>query len=107
MAFSLSVKRQAHDRANGHCEGCGFPLGLSNPGEVDHIKAKWKGGADTLDNAQVLGKKCCHNPKSADDKKLSARADRWKDRHRGIKPKKHKIPYMTADGVIHRNGKQT
>jgi hypothetical protein len=106
MPFSRKTIRAAIDRADGSCEKCGFPLGLANPPEVDHIKEQWKGGSDDLSNAQVLGKKCCHSRKTGADAKFHRRADRQRDKRNNIpKRGKKKMPYRTADGTIYWNGK--
>jgi 5-methylcytosine-specific restriction endonuclease McrA len=52
--FSAKTKQLARERANHTCElaGCEEPAN-----EVDHIKACWQGGENTLENAQVLCRK--------------------------------------------------
>jgi 5-methylcytosine-specific restriction protein A len=90
--FSASVKKAAHARANGRCEKCGQPTGPHNPPEVDHIREDWETGEPTLENAQVLGKKCCHAPKSAAATERRSNADRMKRKHEGTWPKtKHPL----------------
>ena len=76
MSFLPKVIRAVRKRANGICEGCGMPLGPSNPGECHHVKAKWKGGDNSLGNARFLGKRCCHMAISNEEARIRAAADR-------------------------------
>ena len=89
--FSAPVKKAARKRANGYCEGCGQPLGPHNPPEVDHDKEDWEGGEPTLENAKVLGRKCCHRFKTKAATTRRAKADRAAKKHQGIKPKGKKL----------------
>lgn len=88
--FPESVKKAARARANGFCEGkgCGQRTGPHNPPEVDHDKEDWEGGEPVLENAIVLGRKCCHDRKTAAATKRRAKADRAKKIHLGIKPRR-------------------
>lgn len=71
------------------CEGCGMRLG-KKPFEIDHILPCALGGEATLDNAQLLGKECCHRGgKTQDDIRRIRKADRQRDKHNGaVKPKR-------------------
>lgn len=91
--FPESVKKEARKRANGFCEGkdCGLPTGPHNPPEVDHILEDWEGGEPVLENAQVLGRKCCHRFKSAAATTRRAKADAAGKFHLGIKPRSRQI----------------
>ncbi len=86
--FSRKVRKQALDRAAGHCESkkCGAVL-KPREGEVDHILPCELGGEPVLANAQVLCKPC-HKAKTADDVRRMRKADRARDKDSGaIKPK--------------------
>lgn len=86
--FPASVTKAARKRANGCCEGCGLPTGPHNPPEVDHKIEDWEHGEPTLENAQVLGRKCCHGRKSAAATTRRAKADRAGKFHLGTKRRK-------------------
>jgi hypothetical protein len=94
--FSAPVQRAARKRANGFCEGCGLPTGPHNPPEVDHDKEDWEGGLPTLENAKVLGRKCCHRFKTAAATTRRAKADRAGNKHLDIKPRRQIIPGSRA-----------
>lgn len=74
--------------ADGHvvCEGCGFVLG-KKPFEVDHTIPEAlvmdKSRPLTAADGKLLGKACCHTPKTADDIRRIRKADRQRDRHTG------------------------
>ena len=70
--FSAKTKQLARERANHTCElaGCEEPAN-----EVDHIKACWQGGENTLENAQALCRKH-HARKTAKDCAVRAKCDR-------------------------------
>lgn len=81
--FSAKTQAQAFERAHGKCEGCG---GLLMPGryEIHHIKPRWKGGDDSLENARCL---CgpCHLAAEADhDFEGKRQADRKAKVKRGL-----------------------
>ena len=102
--FPNRIRAEAYLRADGKCEEGGATV-KHKPYQVDHIIPCWQGGEPTLDNARVL---CvpCHRPKSAEETRQTAKADRLRRKHIGAAPKKSKIPYRTADGQCHWNGKQ-
>ena len=52
--FTARVIEQARIRAGGKCETCGGPIPPGR-GECHHIKPRWKGGDNTLENARF----CC------------------------------------------------
>lgn len=55
--FSNADKRTAYERQNGICPKCNQHHEFSEM-EGDHIVAWWRGGKTTLDNLQMLCKKC-------------------------------------------------
>lgn len=73
------------------CEGCGLVLG-KKPYEVDHTLPEAlvmdKSRKLTAADGKLLGKACCHAPKTADDIARIRKADRQRDRHTGasVKP---------------------
>lgn len=85
--FSRSTIKEARARANGHCEGegCGQPFGPHNPPEVHHKVEDWEGGEPVLENAQVLGRKCCHLRITAKATARRAKADRQQAQYLGTK----------------------
>jgi len=92
--FSRKQRSQIIFRATGPdgvivCEGCGMRLG-KKPFEIDHILPCALGGEATLENAQLLGKECCHRGgKTQDDIRMIRKADRQRDKHNGaMKPKR-------------------
>ncbi|MER8532069.1 hypothetical protein NKH61_05420 [Mesorhizobium sp. M1005] len=74
------------------CEGCGLVLG-KKPFEVDHTLPEalrdHTGRAPlTAADGKLLGKACCHAPKTADDIRRIRKADRQRDKFtRAVKPK--------------------
>ena len=56
-SFDNSLKRIAYERQNGICPHCGKHYDISEM-EGDHIVPWWRGGRTTLDNLQMLCKKC-------------------------------------------------
>ena len=68
------------------CEGCGLVLG-KKPYEIDHIipEALIVNNAPPLTAAdgQLLGKACCHAPKTANDIRAVRRSDRQRDKNSG------------------------
>lgn len=100
--FSQKTIKEARTRANGHCEGdgCGQPFGPHNPPEVHHIVEDWEGGEPVLENAQVLGRKCCHVAITAKATKRRAKADRQQARHLDTKVRKGPpLPGTRASGI--------
>lgn len=86
--FSKATKLAAWHRCNGRCEGlggkCQQKLGGANRADYDHIKEVWEGGDNSLANCQVLGKKCCHEPKTTAATGRRAKADAAAKKHAGI-----------------------
>jgi hypothetical protein len=102
--FPAKIKRQALARAAGKCEKCHVPTGPHNPPEVDHDKEDWEGGEPVLENAVVLGRKCCHETKTAAATSRRAKADAARARHLDQKPKsnlsrpRERRPVLAIDG---------
>lgn len=91
--FTEATKKAARERAKGRCEDCGGPTGPGNGPEVDHITECWEGGDNSLENAIVLGKKCCHEAKTAAATARRAKADRQRAQYLGTKrPSYNPIP---------------
>lgn len=82
--FSKSIKRQAHARAEGKCEGCGLRL-KRGEGHVDHVIADGLGGEPTLENAQVLCRPCHDEKTRKRDMPAIAKTKRIQDRELGIR----------------------
>lgn len=87
--FPRKVKRQAIERAGGHCERC---KAILKPGEaeVDHVLPDALGGEPVLANAQVLCRVCHRGPngKTQDDVRRIRKSDRQRDKHTGaVRPK--------------------
>jgi len=58
-SISVNLRRQVIDRANGCCEYCLIPDGLSfYPHEVDHVIAEKHGGATHIDNLALACWRC-------------------------------------------------
>jgi len=87
--FSRKTKREALERANGHCEKCKAALKVGE-GEVDHILPDVLGGEPVLANAQVLCR-VCHAEKTADDVRRARKADRQRDKHSGAMRNRPKL----------------
>lgn len=85
--FPEKVKKAARKRAAGKCERCGIKTGPHNPAEVHHSKEDWAGGKPILENAVVLGAKCCHKKLTADGTKRRSKADAQRKSYLGEKPK--------------------
>jgi len=91
--FTKAVYAQIVHRAtsrDGHivCEGCGLVLG-KKPWNVDHTTADAlhldKTRKLTADDGKLLGKACCHDPKTfGEDIPAIAKAKRREAKHTGI-----------------------
>lgn len=72
------------------CEGCGLVLGMK-PYEIDHILEEEliidKSKPLTIEDGQLLGKDCCHKPKTAERIRMIRKSDRVLDRHTGASKK--------------------
>lgn len=80
--FTRKTKEQAFKRANGHCEGCGSTL-VGQSIRYDHRITDWMGGANTLENCSVLGRKCCDVKKTGKDQGNIAKVKRIRDKRSG------------------------
>ncbi|KRE07420.1 hypothetical protein ASE63_22230 [Bosea sp. Root381] len=88
------------------CEECGLVLG-KKPYEVDHTTPEAlvmdKTKPLTADDGKLLGKDCCHTPKTVDDIRRIRKADRQRDRHTGAIVKTARpLPGSKASGWRHR-----
>jgi hypothetical protein len=89
--FSKQTKREAWLRAEGHCEGCGQPMGGRRP-EYDHDKPAELGGDSSLENCKALCPKC-HRAKTAfEDMPMIWKSNRVRDKYAGIRRSKYKWP---------------
>jgi hypothetical protein len=96
--FSAATKREAYERSGGICEChripnwphpiCRAPLGQGNT-FYEHIDPDAICGRNDLDNAAVLTKTCWHLKTNTIDKPVIAKANRVRDRARGIKPENY------------------
>lgn len=70
------------------CEGCGLVLG-KKPYEIDHTIADAlvldKSRPLTAADGKLLGKKCCHDPKTVKDVGTIAKVKRVSAKHLGIR----------------------
>jgi hypothetical protein len=77
------------------CEGCGLVLG-KKPYEIDHTIAEWLVTDKSLplraDDGRLLGKACCHAPKTAVDIRTIRKVERIRDRDSGAMRRKSKFP---------------
>lgn len=97
--FSRKVKAQIVLRATVDsivcCEGCGLILG-KKPYDIDHTVAEElvidKTKPLTATDGKLLGRVCCHIPKTADDVRKVRKSDRQRDRHSGVIRPAGKIP---------------
>src|SRR3990167_7885349 len=89
--FTKQVKRDAAERAAGHCEAiwesirCNAPL-PSGGYHYDHSDPEWISHDSSLENCEVLCLKCHRKKTSEQDQSTIARAKRIIDREHGIKP---------------------
>lgn len=89
--FSRKVKAEIVLRATAGgvvcCEGCGLILG-KKPYDIDHTVAEElvidKTKPLTAADGKLLGKVCCHIPKTADDIRAVRKSDRQRDRNSGV-----------------------
>ena len=118
LEFSKAVKKQMFVRAGGpgnlHCEGCGLKL-RAWEFEYDHTIEEWERENIqhglrpplTADDGKVLGKKCCHQPKTARKAKERAHVNLVYEKNAKMrKPKGRPIPGSKASGFKKKmNGK--
>jgi len=81
--------RATNERGVICCEGCGLPLGKKTY-EIDHTLAdglqdpRHKKRKLTADDGKLLGKVCCHDPKTKIDVAMIAKAKRVANRDAGV-----------------------
>jgi 5-methylcytosine-specific restriction protein A len=104
--FTKATKRDAFVRAEGRCEGklpndqrCNVKL-RSGEAEYDHIIAEWLTRDNSLENCQVLCRRCHKHKTGNEDVPMIAKTKRQMDREQGIRPKKKKMGYRKFDGTI-------
>lgn len=82
------VLRATDERGRAVCEGCGLVLG-KKPYEIDHTIPEAlvvdKSRELTAADGKLLGKACCHAPKTKGDVARIAKAVRQSYRDKGIK----------------------
>jgi hypothetical protein len=112
--FSSITKREAYARSGGACEchllakhgvpgfyatGCSRPLGEGNT-FYEHIDPDAICGRNDLENCAVMTKTCWLAKTNGYDKPTIAKANRRRDKSRGIRPLVHDpIPGTKASGV--------
>ena len=72
MAFSEDVVKDAFDRVNGYCQGCGKKLvqysrgntGTRGGWDAEYIKPVSEGGGDTIRNCRIVCMDCLGKPRS-------------------------------------------
>lgn len=107
MRFEFSRKQRLEiwTRAEGKCQSCGMKL-KAGEGEYDHRIAQGYGGENTVENGQLLCRKC-HGGKTAKDKGITEKVKRIRDKHLGVMvPKRPWSPFKKKlDGsVVRRDG---
>lgn len=96
LEFTSETKRLAYKRSLGVCEcrripflrrpsGCGVVLGAGNI-FYEHIIPDNIKPDNSLDNCAVLCRTCWREKTSRYDRKVIAKSNHTRDRHRGIKP---------------------
>ncbi len=97
--FTQVTKRKAAARCKDaagtmRCEGkwgagdrCRRSLTCGNSPEYDHIIECWEGGDNSLENCRVLGRKCCHRPKTTRKSGERARNNKARKAQDGIRPR--------------------
>lgn len=78
-----AVRKQVYEKHNGHCAYCGRPIAYKDM-QVDHIKAKYVGGADELDNYNPACR-MCNFYKGAMD------IDHFRDQLKTVRERLHKV----------------
>lgn len=112
--FTKATQREAYDRSGGICEchllaargipgfsieGCGRPLGAGNT-FYEHIHCDNLLGLNDLDNAAALTKTCWRLKTDTYDLPVIAKANRIRDRARGIRPGQSRpLPGTKASGI--------
>lgn len=92
--FSSMALRTAFAVGVTCCEGCGLVLGRK-PFEIDHTIPEAlvmdKSRPLTADDGKLLGRECCHVPKTAVDIRQIRKADRQRDKHTGAFARRSKL----------------
>ncbi|UBX28479.1 HNH endonuclease [Arsenophonus apicola] len=67
--YQLQKRRFEVWKDNPHCAVCGRLVDYPSGFELDHVIPLFKGGADTIDNVQILcnGEDGCHKNKTKED----------------------------------------
>ncbi len=106
------LKRATNAAGQIVCEGCGLVLGAKRF-DFDHTLPEGlvvdKAAELTAADGKLLGKKCCHDPKTAIDVGRIAKADRQTEMFRGIGKRSSKpMPGTKASGIKrHMDGRVT
>lgn len=82
--FTRKQRLEIWNRAKGHCEKCQAKLKVGE-GEYDHVIAQGYGGENTVENGQLLCRRC-HGTKTGIDKGITEKVKRIRDKHLGIYP---------------------
>jgi 5-methylcytosine-specific restriction protein A len=82
--FTRKQRLEIWQRAKGCCEKCGAKLKVGE-GDFDHRIAQGYGGENTVENGQLLCR-ICHKGKTANDKRITEKVKRMRDKHRGVFP---------------------
>lgn len=83
--FTRKQRLEIWTQANGCCQSCKMKL-KAGEGEYDHRIAQGYGGENTVENGQLLCRKC-HGGKTAKDKGITEKVKRIRDKHLGVFPK--------------------
>ena len=78
-----AVRKQVYEKYNGHCAYCGRPIDYKDM-QVDHIKAKYAGGADELDNYNPACRMCNFYKGTMD-------IDHFRDQLKLVRERLHKV----------------
>lgn len=81
--FTKATKRDAFERAAGHCEVCGAKL-FPGQFEYDHAIECALGGDNDLTNC-IVKCKTCHRAKTSERAPVLAKAKRQADKHTNVK----------------------
>jgi len=82
--FTRKQRLEIWQRANGCCEKCSAKLKVGE-GEFDHRIAQGYGGENTVENGQLLCR-VCHRGKTGDDKRITEKVKRMRDKFNGVFP---------------------
>lgn len=84
LEFTRKQRLEIWVRAKGCCEGCGARL-KAGEGDYDHRIAQAHGGENTVENGQLLCRPC-HGKKTGNDKGITEKLKRIRDKHTGVYP---------------------